>query len=76
MEYDLALLTADIRDELDNIRRLMEDFDDAWSRLPNDDDPVPFYDRSAIGYYIHSFYTGCENIFRSIASGIRTSSSG
>ena len=30
-------------------------------------DQVPYYDRGAIGYILHSFYNGCENIFNSIA---------
>ena len=28
---------------------------------------VSQYDRAAIGYYLHSFYNGCENIFDAVA---------
>jgi hypothetical protein len=28
---------------------------------------VFYFDRGAIGYILHSFYNGCENIFKSIA---------
>ena len=34
-------------------------------RLPAEQ--VPYYDRGAIGYILHSYYNGCENIFNSIA---------
>lgn len=32
-----------------------------------DSDDISFYDRGAIGYILHNFYNGCENIFGLIA---------
>lgn len=62
-----ALLKADIRDELDKIVRLSQYFKEIEPRLSEPPERVPFYDRAAIGYYLHNFYNGCEAIFRSIA---------
>jgi len=28
---------------------------------------ISYYDKGGIGYLLHNFYNGCENIFRSIA---------
>lgn len=67
MKYDLELLKADILDELTKIEELVRDFRSVESKLGLPQEDVPFYDRAAIGYYLHSFYNGCENIFRSVA---------
>ncbi len=61
------LLKADVRDELGKLERLRRDFTELESLLAKPPEDVPFYDRAAVGYYLHSFYNGCENIFRSIA---------
>ncbi|MEX2534769.1 MAG: hypothetical protein WD273_04135 [Trueperaceae bacterium] len=65
---NIELLEADIRDQLVKIARLEKDFVAAEVLMNRSADEVGFYDRAAIGYYMHSFYNGCENIFRSIAS--------
>ena len=67
MKYNLELLKADIMDELAKIEELARDFRFIESKLGLPEEDVPFYDRAAIGYYLHSFYNGCENIFRSVA---------
>lgn len=67
MKYNVELLKADILDELDKIKRLEKDFSVVEDMLDNPPEKVSFYDRSAVGYYLHSFYNGCENIFRAIA---------
>ncbi len=67
MNYSIELLKADIRDELDKLSRLEKEFQEVRKKLELDADQVPVYDRGAIGYILHSFYNGCENIFRSIA---------
>jgi hypothetical protein len=68
MRYNLELLKADILDELEKIERLRKEFSAVEYRIEaTSESEVPFYDRAAIGYYLHSFYNGCENIFRSIA---------
>ena len=67
MNYSLELLKADVLDELDKLDRIEKEFikvQDKWLLPPGQ---VSYYDRGAIGYMIHNFYNGCENIFRSIA---------
>ncbi|MBS3934405.1 MAG: hypothetical protein KGZ35_08615 [Truepera sp.] len=59
MKPNVALLKADIRDELDKIARLSQEFQAITPRL-NEPPGVPFYDRAAIGYHRHYFYHGCE----------------
>ncbi len=67
MKPNIALLKADIRDELGKIAKLSEAFDDIANMLDKPAEEVPFFDRAAIGYYLHNFYNGCENIFTNIA---------
>ena len=67
MKYNLELLIADINEELEKIGRLEKDFILIQEKLNEFADEPSFYDRAATGYYLHSFYNGCENIFRSIA---------
>ena len=62
------LLCADVRDELAKIARLEQLFTTAEHYLTCDADAVGDYDRGAIGYLLHNFYNGCENIFRAIAT--------
>jgi len=65
MKYSIGLLKADIEDELTKLGLLIKEFSEHESKL--DEKELPFYDRAAIGYFLHSFYNGCENIFISIA---------
>jgi hypothetical protein len=67
MKYGLELLRADIEDELRKIARLEQEFAQAEPKLDLPPDQVGGYDRAAIGYFLHNFYNGCENIFRAIA---------
>jgi len=67
VKYNLELLRADIEDELRKIARLEQEFDQAEPKLEFPPGDVGGYDRAAIGYFLHNFYNGCENIFRSIA---------
>ena len=67
MKYSIELLKADIRDELEKLSKLEKEFQAAYEMLGQDKNQIPAYDRGAIGYMLHSFYNGCENIFRSIA---------
>ena len=62
------LLCADVRDELAKIARLEKLFAGAEHYLACEADAVGDYDRGAIGYLLHNFYNGCENIFRAIAA--------
>jgi len=67
MKYNLELLKADIMDELKKIEHLQKEFALIEDRLEKPGEEVSFYDRGAIGYYLQSFYNGCESIFRSTA---------
>jgi hypothetical protein len=67
MRYSFELLKADILGEIDKIENLESAFIEITPKLAMDADLVPPYDRGAIGYLLHNFYCGCENIFHSIA---------
>ena len=67
MTYDFELLKADILKELDNIKIFESEFSKIKNMLRLPAEQVSYYDRGAIGYILHSFYNGCENIFNSIA---------
>jgi len=67
MKYGLELLKADIEDELRKIARLEQLFAQAEAKLDLIPNEVGAYDRAAIGYFLHNFYNGCENIFRAVA---------
>jgi len=62
------LLCADVRDELAKIARLERLFSVAEPQLAMPPEAVSDYDRGAIGYLLHNFYNGCENIFRAVAA--------
>lgn len=67
MKYNLELLKADVLDELEKLKRLEHEFLIVEPMLEKSAAEMSFYDRAAIGYYLHSFYNGCENMFCSIA---------
>lgn len=66
MKYNLELLKADVLDGLTTLERLEQEFSAVAAMVDKSPEDMPLYDRSAIGYYLHSFYNGCENIFRSV----------
>lgn len=67
MKASVALLRADIEDELEKLNKVYEDFLGLKDKLSLSKDDVSIYDKAALGYLLHSFYGGCENIFRSIS---------
>lgn len=67
MPPNVALLRADIEDELVKLEALAEIFDTIRGKLDLPPSEVSVYDRGAIGYLLHNFYSGCENMFRRIA---------
>jgi hypothetical protein len=67
MKYNLELLKADILDEIEKVVRLENEFSKVKKRVDLTSQQMSYYDRGAIGYLLHNFYNGCENIFRSIA---------
>ena len=67
MAYNIELLKADIADELEKINIVINEFKKIEQKIDLPPGEVSYYDRGAIGYLLHNFYNGCENIFRSIA---------
>ncbi len=67
MKYNIALLEADIRDEIENLTQLSLEYSSIKKLLRLKDVEVTFFDKAATGYFLHSFYNGCENIFGMIA---------
>jgi len=65
---NIELLRADVEDELARIAQLEQVLASVRDRLTLEPEQVPPYDRGAIGYLLHNFYNGCENIFRRIAA--------
>jgi hypothetical protein len=68
MKANLDLLRADIEDELARLAQLEQVFASVRDKLDLAPEQVSAYDRGAIGYLLHNFYNGCENIFRRIAA--------
>ena len=67
MKYNVALLEADIRDELENLKQLSMEYSSIEKLMKLTDEEVTFFDKAATGYLLHNFYNGCENIFGMIA---------
>ena len=67
MRPDAALLKADIQDEISKLQRVVDEFRPFLPKLELSDHEVVSYDKMVVGYLLHSFYNGCENIFRSVA---------
>lgn len=67
MNYEIELLRADVLKELENIKVLETEYAKITHMLTLPAEQVSNYDRGAIGYILHSFYNGCENIFNAIA---------
>lgn len=63
----IALLVADIEDELQKLQRLRAEYDELLTRVDIGAEEASPYDKAAVGFYLHNFYNGCESIFRSIA---------
>jgi hypothetical protein len=68
MQANVELLRADVEDELARMAQLEQVFASVRDKLSLAPEQVPAYDRGAIGYLLHNFYNGCENIFRRIAA--------
>ena len=63
----ISLLVADVEDEIRNLEKLRAEFEQLKERVDMGARDASPYDRAVVGYYLHNFYNGCENIFRSIA---------
>ena len=67
MTQNVERLKADIDDELAKLEELRQQFQELRPLLKKPPQDVPFYDRAAMGHYLHCFYNGCETIFTRIA---------
>jgi hypothetical protein len=67
MKHEIALLKADIQDELAKMEHIMAEFAPLKINLNRSEQEVGNYDKIVIGYLLHGFYNGCENIFRTVA---------
>lgn len=67
MKYNIELLKADMRDELEKLQIIVDEFKKVSGIIGKPAESVSYYDRGAVGYLLHNFYNGCENMFQSIA---------
>ncbi|MGA1867153.1 MAG: hypothetical protein ACMUJM_01260 [bacterium] len=67
MNPNIELLKADIKDELSKIKKIYQEFQSLKPKLQMKKTQVSNFDKAVIGYYLHNFYNGYENIFKSIA---------
>jgi hypothetical protein len=67
MKQNIALLKADIQDDLDRLEKVFQEFKPFISKLELSENEVTNNDKIIVGYLLHSFYNGCENIFRTVA---------
>lgn len=65
MKEKIKLLEAKIVSELNKIKVLKKELDELKKTL-NLKNPNNF-EKAAIGYSLHNFYNGCENIFKNIS---------
>ena len=67
MRAELEILKADIKDELSKLQKVYDQFITMKEKVGLDEDRISENDKIVIGYLLHNFYSGCENIFRSIS---------
>jgi hypothetical protein len=67
MKHNIELLKADIRDELEKMTRIEREFEKIQDKIDLKAEDIGYYDRGAIGYLLHNFYNGCENIFKIVS---------
>ena len=67
MKHSINLLIADIEEELFRMSKVIEEFQPFVPKLDMSSAQISNYDTMIVGYLLHSFYNGCENIFLSIA---------
>ena len=67
MRPDAALLKADVQEEMTKLQRIVDELALYSPKFDQSEQHIKNTDKIVIGYYLHSFYNGCENIFRSVA---------
>jgi hypothetical protein len=68
MPHNIALLRADIEDELGKLEELAQVFATVREKLDLEPAEVSVYDRGAIGNLLHNFYNGCEMLREQVAA--------
>lgn len=65
MKEAFAILKAEIKEEISQLDRVKTEYEALWQRVklenPTRDEVI------LIGFHLHNFYNGCENIFRLVA---------
>ena len=74
MDNRINVLIAKVSSELAKLKKLKAQHD---SDFPQNPEKEPSYtQKAAIGYNLHNFYNGCENIFRNISEYYENNLSG
>ena len=66
MKEKLKLLSANIRQQMIKLEKCRKELD-IYLKGKDIKKGVDNYDKATIGFYLHNFYNGCENIFTLIA---------
>jgi hypothetical protein len=66
MQDKIQLLKAELVQQLTNLAKCKRELDTYLSRISGKHE-IDNFDKATIGYYLHNFYNGCEDIFISIA---------
>jgi hypothetical protein len=65
MKEKMELLIANINDDLESIQKLKKEYDFFIETFEENEPDI--YQRVVVGFYLHNFYSACENIFLNIA---------
>ncbi len=66
MKEKIKLLEANIKQQMSKIEKCRNELE-SFVKGKNIKKGVNNYDKATIGFYLHNFYNGCENIFTLIA---------
>lgn len=67
MRRSSVLLKSDVRDEMARLKKALDEYRDAVGGFDLTSPDLSSFYKAGIASYVHSFYTGCEHIFRSIS---------
>ena len=62
MKEQIELLKAEIIDDLKSIKKIKSEYDN-YTKSLNFENPS-WEEQIVIGYHLHNFYNGCENILK------------
>lgn len=66
MKKKIKLLEANIKQQMSKLEKCRKELE-VFVKRKNIQKGVDNYDKATIGFYLHNFYNGCENIFVLIA---------